>query len=505
MFKKSAALRSASAAAILSLSLGLGGPVAFAQQEEPITSAPVITEDAGNLTIHKYANPSTTGTPTGTEEDLPNGETLEGVGFTIYKIDDIDLTTNDGLAAAAGIEASDYVNGTTVTGATQVAEGTTDADGQIVLNDLPIGAYLVVETAPLPGYSSAAPFIAFVPMTEGNAETGGVSWNYDVHAYPKNYNSAAEKEVEDSNMNVGDVVDFTITSDVPALPDESATLSKYVVQDDLQEEFISTTAEQISVTDSNGGTYVAGQDYNATVDAATQEVEVTFTQAGLTRLTEAKRADDAVKVVTTIAATVNAPGKLVNDATVISNNGSGGGDITTDTNETFSYWGNVRINKVDAADGASLAGAVFQLYNPGDDGVCSDADQVEEQRITANGENEWTTGEDGLVTITGLHINDYEDNGAGESDDQAPAYCLFEVESPEGYELMSKPIELVLSRANAEAAPAVYELEAEVENLQDTTPHLPMTGGMGIGLLAALGALLVGAGAWFARRNSKQV
>ncbi|WP_231139753.1 LPXTG cell wall anchor domain-containing protein [Corynebacterium ulcerans] len=29
-----------------------------------------------------------------------------------------------------------------------------------------------------------------------------------------------------------------------------------------------------------------------------------------------------------------------------------------------------------------------------------------------------------------------------------------------------------------------------------------MTGGAGIGILAALGALIIGAGAWLARRNS---
>ncbi|WP_026162147.1 SpaH/EbpB family LPXTG-anchored major pilin [Corynebacterium ulceribovis] len=503
MNKHSYLARSLAAAAVIGLSSVAMSPVAVAQ--EPAAS-PVITQDTGTLTIHKYANPDTTGTPTGEAGDLPSGTTLDGVGFTVYKIDDIDLNTNAGLAAAANIKASDYVNGTDVTGATQEGdERFTAGGGQIVLNDLPIGAYLVVETTPKDGYSPAAPFIAFVPMTSGNAETGGTKWNYDVHAYPKNYENTATKEVEDSNQNAGDTVAFTITSDVPPVAENATSISKYVVEDDLQENLLEA-GQVVSVKGSNGTEYALNDDYSVTVDESTQKITVTFTETGLGKLTEAKKADSSFKVVTTINATVKAPsetGKLVNEATVISNNGSGGGDTTVKTNETVSYWGNIKITKVDAGDPEkTLDGAVFELYNAGDNGTCEAADKNDDQKITSNGESSWETKDGGTLTITGLHVTNFDDNTA-ENSGQAPKYCLFEVKSPAGYELLSKPIDFELTKENVDATPGVYTLTSEVKNLKDTTPNLPMTGGMGIGVLAAIGAAIIGIGAWFARRGAK--
>lgn len=495
--------RTMAAAVVIGLSAGLSLPAAVAQEgSAPATSSPVITQSTGTLTIHKQANPETTGTPTGEVDPDVSGTPLQGVGFTIYKIDDVDLNTNEGLAAAAGLTPGQFLQGSEVTGATEVrGEQTTDVDGKITYADLEIGAYLVVETSPKEGYTPAAPFIAFVPMTAGNAEAGGTSWNYDVHAYPKNYENTATKEVEDSNMNAGDTIEFTITSDVPQLASADTTISRYTVQDDLQENLITTSVENVAVQDFEAG------DYEVTVDPDTQQVTVNFTADGLDKLTERKRENNNYQVVTTIKATVLAPtvtSKLVNEATVISNNGSGGGDTTVTTNETVTYWGNVKINKVDAEDDTALSGAVFELYTPGDNGTCEAGDQNEGQQVESNGETQWTTNGEGVATIQGLHINDFEDNGAAGSEDQAPVYCLFEVQSPEGYELLSKPITLELTQTGAENSETpVYEVASKVENIKDTTPNLPMTGGMGIGLLAAIGAALLGAAAFFARRSAK--
>ncbi|CAB0981977.1 fimbrial assembly protein [Corynebacterium diphtheriae] len=43
----------------------------------------------------------------------------------------------------------------------------------------------------------------------------------------------------------------------------------------------------------------------------------------------------------------------------------------------------------------------------------------------------------------------------------------------------------------------------EIRNTKQGTPKLPMTGGAGVGILAAIGAAIVAAGAWFARRGAK--
>ena len=46
-------------------------------------------------------------------------------------------------------------------------------------------------------------------------------------------------------------------------------------------------------------------------------------------------------------------------------------------------------------------------------------------------------------------------------------------------------------------------LVSEIDNVKQDTPNLPMTGGAGVGILAAIGAAIVAAGAWFARRTAR--
>ena len=46
-------------------------------------------------------------------------------------------------------------------------------------------------------------------------------------------------------------------------------------------------------------------------------------------------------------------------------------------------------------------------------------------------------------------------------------------------------------------------LVSEINNIKQDTPNLPMTGGAGVGILAAIGAAIVAAGVWFARRSSR--
>lgn len=512
---RSKSLGRASAAAVLGVALTLSTPVVFsplAGAEDSVastqqTGSPVINKDAtGSLTIHKKANPASTGTATGESNDPASGAALRGVGFTIYKIDGIDLTTNEGLAAAANIKASDYVSADgSVTGATLVKSDTTDGNGEIALSNLALGAYLVVETDPKEGYAPASPFIAFVPMTR-DAANGGVEWNYDVHAFPKNYESKAEKSVKDENVNAGGEVTFTITSDVPPVAQNVTSISKYEVTDDLQEDLLATSADRIVVKGSDGTEFVKGTDYTVTVDSATQVVKVEFTQAGLTKLTEKRANNSEFQVVTTITATVKAPaetGTLKNEAIVVTNNGASSSDTTTTSNETETYFGNVKIVKKAAGSNKLLEGAEFELYRPGENGTCEDSDKTDGNRITlVDGVNKWITGTNGEVIISGLHVNDYANNTAQGAQD--PAYCLFETKSPAGYELLSDPVTLKLTKTGATGTTGVYELTSEIKNLEKTSAQLPLTGGKGIGLLALAGAVLIGAGAWYARRNSKK-
>ena len=89
-------------------------------------------------------------------------------------------------------------------------------------------------------------------------------------------------------------------------------------------------------------------------------------------------------------------------------------------------------------------------------------------------------------------------------------FCLKETKAPAGYALPENPVtEIEFTRDNIAQTGELegddeITLVSEIDNIKQDTPNLPMTGGAGVGLLGAIGALIAGAGVWFARRNAKK-
>lgn len=488
--------KSTSAAAILGLSTITGVAIAPALAPAAVaqTASNIDVNKTGSITIHKRDGAEAVTRDDGNVNPNPGGTALPGVTFRVQQVNGVNLGTNEGLAAASKLTVESARAQGLQAGTTQV----TGPDGTANFGNLPVGVYLVTEENAPEGYAPGAPFLVFIPMTNpGNTS----QWNYDVNVYPKNSKVNAEKKVEDADQNVSDRVTFTISSDVPS-PASDENISKYIVNDDLQENIVSTTQNDVTVALSDGSqTLTAGADYNVAVDPGTQKVTVTFTPDGLAKLTTAKKANASVKVETKIVATVKAvddanQGHLVNDATVTSNRGGGSGDVTKNTNEVNTYWGKLKIVKT-GDDNKPLNDAVFELYR------CTDANTLGD-KVTIGDQSNWTTANDGTVTINGLHVTDYE-NGAEIS--AAKKYCLVETKAPNGYELLSKPVEVNFTRAdlaNTNDGTDAITQAANIKNVPSNGPKLPLTGGAGIGLLALLGAALVGAGAFWAKRNSSK-
>ena len=201
---------------------------------------------------------------------------------------------------------------------------------------------------------------------------------------------------------------------------------------------------------------------------------------------------------------------------VFQNNPDGTENSTPkETPEVKTYWGGLQFKKVDG-DRNGLEGAEFQIVRQAAGEKCSDIDTTKKDSWTpVNGQQDgqvkttFVSGQDGIVKITGLHVNDFEDNAEVVEGEQSH-YCLIETKAPKGKELLPEALEFKLV-ATETSPERVYELvsvqvganEGEVVNSDDTTPNLPMTGGAGVGILAAIGAAIVAAGAWFARRGSK--
>ncbi|MGN6019846.1 SpaH/EbpB family LPXTG-anchored major pilin [Corynebacterium striatum] len=563
MKKNSLTIRSVTVAAVAGLSLGYCAPgaIAVAQEGQDQTvnqtagDSPLVNKNAkGRLTIHKFANPTSEGQPSGTEADAKDveankGEKLAGVGFTVYKINTtadgntpIDVTTNEGLLAASKLDAKDFSNGAAIKDGlvgkvlTQVAKGKTGDDGKwVVPQELELGAYLVVETEPKEGYDPAVPFIAFVPMTNNGqkgSETQGTTWNYDVHAFPKNYkDEKPDKTVKDKDQNAGDEkLVYTVTGTARQLK-PNVTRTQFKVTDTIDSKLEITKVEvkitgkdgvekkKLSETDDRDGKFFTDNEVDVDLKpgvagtlAAGDKVVVTIT----TKLKAAFEGDTDI-----------AP----NTAKVFQNN-PGGEESSTpkETPKVKTYWGGLQFKKVDSS-GNALQGAEFQIVRQAASEKCSAIDTKKKDSSTdiwtgANGA-EWTavkgqqgketkttfvSKQEGIVRITGLHVNDFEDNKEV-VDGERSHYCLIETKAPKGKELLPEALEFKLVAENPEenASDRVYKLasvqvgakKGEVVNTDDTTPKLPMTGGMGVGILAAIGAAIVAAGAWFARRGAK--
>ncbi|TKI42219.1 LPXTG cell wall anchor domain-containing protein [Bacillus mycoides] len=145
----------------------------------PSMFANAAAPEKGSLTIHKYEQEKN-GTA-GAEGDGSANQTiptdakaLPGVTFEIKQIMSFNKISNDGKIVEESV--------TPVTNATPITV-TTDANGQAIFKDLPLGRYEVKEVSGPPHVNlNTNTYTVDVPMTSKD----GVALNYDVHMYPKN-------------------------------------------------------------------------------------------------------------------------------------------------------------------------------------------------------------------------------------------------------------------------------------------------------------------------------
>jgi fimbrial isopeptide formation D2 family protein/LPXTG-motif cell wall-anchored protein len=471
-----------------------GAVMALSLSVASATAAPLVDgNQIGSITVHKYERPSTpTGLPNnGTKVDTTGLTPLGGIGFTIQQVNTINLSSNAGWQSANNLSktfsAGDPTGSIAAAGFTLGAgqTQTTTADGTATFGNLPVGLYLVTESSYPAGVTPSAPFLVSVPLTDPNNKDG---WLYNVHVYPKNSITTAEKTVTDaSDVKLGDEIEFTITGDIP----NEAVIDGYKIVDQLDSKlgYVSATATLIDGTVLTEGTQ--GADYTVYFDAATNTVSVVFTPQGLLLL--AAHNDTRVQVV--VRTTVKKIGEIENVASVYPNAASfdiapgqpGGPTVTP---PVVTKWGEITLKKVNQ-DGAALAAASFSVY-------ASEADALAGTNpINLGGQTTFTVAADGTLTISGLRYSDWANGAAvapGSTDYRT--YYLVEVAAPNGYELLAKPVSFLVNSATTTVG-----VDLEVKNVPSNGGfELPLTGGMGTGVLYAAGILLlVGAGLLFVR------
>lgn len=484
-----------SAAFAIALAAGtVGAEVVY---EAPTAQAQAVSTIDNNktlsLTLHKRIGAEGE-QGDGTEITNPSGKPAEGVK---YKIELVQPLNNSGDWAKAR-EITNPSEAKAWTGDGWYSnEGTTDKEGTLKFDNLPKGLYKVTETE-VPadsGLVPGAPFLVYVPMT--NSE--GKGWIYDVHAYPKNSEVTITKEVEDQNAQAGQDYKYTITTGVPAVA-KNSKLQKYIVKDELDQNLHAESATvdvKYGESADSAEALAVGTDYELVKDG--QEIRVEFTETGRDKL---KSTDLVFTTITT--KTKGFIQHVPNDATLITNNGSSDHDTVKTSDKVHTYWGKVTINKTDGNDeNKKLEGAEFQLVQCVDDRNGAWKQKEGTDPLNVQGQNKWTTNEQGTVTIEGVHVTDFANNQA----DSETNYCLQETKAPEGYVTNDalEHFELNKGDVNKENGAPTAEIKytANIKNYTDEN-HLPNTGGAGFWAIVLAGLAIIGGGFYAARRSTQQ-
>ena len=472
----------------------------------------------GSITIHKLVKDDTNGTTAGNglEDATATGTPLDGATFTVEKLTNVDLTTQAGWEKLAGYNGN--VDTAKADGTDAAITKTTAGGGLAVFDSLPLGAYVVTETATPPGYVGSKPFIITVPMTH---PTDLNKWVYDVHAYPKNSKAGIEKTVADENTPaIGSAISYTIKSDIPAA--EALDFYDVVDQYDKRVELPEADIALKIIDGKNGEVALAkGTDYKLIAadgtDGKTKFWTAEFTADGRAKLV-ANRKDDNTKVQMDLAGTVKdkveADGLFKNKAILLPNAPSNGwtpgsGEVPPPdypNSEVVSKFGKVKITKVSAKDtAAKLQGAEFEVYQctPQSTPTANfeSVDATLDKKLSPAGTSTYTTDANGEVTIDGLRNNDWENN---EAVTNPGWYCLVETKAPEGFELQTRPIAFQVLQTNS-TEDNQYTLATTVKDVPKNGGfNLPLTGAAGIGVLIGAGALLVGGSGAIALANKRR-
>lgn len=464
---------------------------------------------------------------TGTITIIKNGDTesdfLEGAGFSFYKLASIskDQTTNvweytveDAFKSelGAGGNLNDLPSQIWESKIDDLAPLATTADytssltaadtGSTGATTVEMGIYLVKETTTPSGYVASKPFIVSVPSSDnysnnkpGQVGTAGEDWTYDITAQPKNSSQPIKKETtdEDKTAGIGDIVPYTITTQIPNYGTEY-TNPKFVIYDKMSN---GLRLNQNSITVNLEGEtipIVAGEDtfsiaYNVDDDTETNRTfEITFTESFI-------KTNIGKEIV------VNYNAEVTKEAVYIIGNKAGidynhapGQDSNKETEEEKVYTFGIDLTKKDANSKIGLNDAEFKL---------SDGTDKEIKFVVNNGnvvvnENETLSTvtideEDGKLIIKGL---------------PAGTYTLTETKSPAGYTLLTQPITIVINAkddgtfdsATIDGTPVTTGVNngmipVEVNNSKGFS--LPSTGGMGT-YLFTIGGIVIMAGAAFA-------
>ena len=373
----------------------------------PLGSIELVYLDGnGKVVTLSYTNKPARGSIKLTKKNS-DGELLSGVVFTLYDADKNELTT-----------------------------GTTDENGVVVFDNLPIGDYWYAETSELPGY---------VPNHNLMAARVGFHTAVDEHTFT-NYKAHGHVRVIKSDENgvplagvhfkltdeAGNLIDegdtgtdgkllFTMLPVGKYILKETATLTGYVLDETpFSIELVNdgdVVTKEITNSQQTGSIAILKTDAETNKPLAGAHFKLTDSTGKLIKegdtAADGKLTFTGLPLGTYKLTETAAPTGYVLDATPITVEVTNAGQTVSKTITNARSVGNISILKTDAETNKPLAGVHFKLTDS-----------------TGKLISEAVTGTEGKITFSGMALG---------------KYILTETEAPKGYALDSTPIPVELT------------------------------------------------------------
>lgn len=339
----------------------------------------------------------------------------------------------------------------------------------LTFSDLALGYYLVYPqgaTDIISGNGSICSITSTMPTATVNIKA----------EYPK-----ITKEVDDSNAEVGQLVEFTIEGLVPA----TTGYTNYVYEiNDTMTLGLELDSEVAEFTVKFGEEII--------------DVEPVYGDNGFTLTFDMVDYQEYVGQIITVTYKVRVTEEAVNSDTTMnsvtltySNNPKDTTTTTTTPIEVPVYSSEINVIKVDAKDEEiRLAGASFVLKN---------ADGLYYQAIGVNGVITELTTTEGILDVNWVESLEVATLLVTDSDGivtfkgvENGTYYLVEIEAPEGYNKLTGPVMIKVGYDSVDETnlgTVAVSHEEIVENNSGT--QLPITGGIGTTIFIIVGSLLV--------------
>lgn len=474
-------------------------------------------------------------------DDKNNNKPVEGAGFTVTQVtkignDEVNTTTYAGWEnIAKNINAMNAGTATVTLGAAQ-PEKKTGTDGKVKFTDLPVGLYQVEETTIPAGHTvDVKKFYMTIPEITGTDSTN-LTYNYDVTVNPKNVNESGNVTKSDPSGSVvgaGANASYTVTAklnkskgtETGAKDLTEADIQGFAIFDDVQVDAFDTPTEAVVGEVKAGDTKLTlNDDYTVSVTAdpakagytpgTRTRVQVTFTEAGLTKIATAANAAAGTNIPVTAVfnlklkadlsgAMKDTKGNVVvvnkfgfipghgqgEDPSnpVVPNPGNPDPDNPGHSDPTMKF-GDFQIVKTDATDSAALSGAEFIAFaKKADADNCVKSDDRSNCTGVATEYGTKTTGTDGKTEAYKAKVGQ--------------EFYVVEKKAPSGY-ILSNNVTTVTVAAGSN----VFETGITNVRTKDSGKwfNLPRTGAIGVGIFALLGAGLVAGGTAMHMRSRRR-